>query len=544
MKTPGIRFGGRLVGRRKREARDVLAVALVALVSAGLSAAVTLGETARRFIDGSVPHPLFRSARHFLFLFLLGLLFLTYRRWRTADRREREIENILAAISPDALLVVDLARRIAMSSPSVKPMFGYEPEELIGRTTDLLYEDRRTDRRVPEIRDEIARTGHHLGRARGRRRNGAPMPLEIISAGLSGGGAVLLVRDISDRVKAEDALEESRRKAAAVVDNVLVGLFHASAEGRLTMANAALARLFGFGTPAEFLAAVKTLGPDLFADPDRHRELRRRLEAADEVLRFEARLQRPGGAPFWASLNLRAVRDPGGTLRGYDGGIEDISIRREAEETMRQSLERLRRSTGSIIDVMVMAVEARDPYTSGHQRRVADLARAIAAEMGLPRDRVDGLRMAGVVHDIGKISIPSEILTTPRKLSEIEFNLVKSHAQLGHDLIKDIDFPWPIAEMVLQHHERLDGSGYPRGLKGEAVMLEARILAVADVVEAISFHRPYRPALGLDRALEDISQGRGTLYDPEVADACLRLFREKGFSFDRPTRSAEFRQGG
>jgi len=141
--------------------------------------------------------------------------------------------------------------------------------------------------------------------------------------------------------------------------------------------------------------------------------------------------------------------------------------------------------------------------------------------------------MAGVVHDLGKISIPAEILTTPRKLSVIEFNLVKSHAQLGHDLIKDIDFPWPIAEMILQHHERLDGSGYPRGLKGEAIMVEARILAVADAVEAISSHRPYRPALGLDKALDDITQGRGTLYDPVVVDTCLKLFQDKGFKFDR-----------
>jgi HD-GYP domain-containing protein (c-di-GMP phosphodiesterase class II) len=162
---------------------------------------------------------------------------------------------------------------------------------------------------------------------------------------------------------------------------------------------------------------------------------------------------------------------------------------------------------------------------------VADLARAIATEMKLPADQIDGLRMAGVVHDLGKISIPSEILAAPRKLTVIEFSLVKTHSQIGHDLIKDIEFPWPIAEMILQHHERLDGSGYPRGLRGEEIMIEARILMVADVVEAISSHRPYRPALGVDQALREIETGRGRTYDPAVVDACLRLFREKGFKF-------------
>jgi HD-GYP domain-containing protein (c-di-GMP phosphodiesterase class II) len=179
-----------------------------------------------------------------------------------------------------------------------------------------------------------------------------------------------------------------------------------------------------------------------------------------------------------------------------------------------------------------MAVEARDPYTSGHQRRVANLARAIATEMKLPADQIDGLRMAGVVHDLGKLTIPSEILTTPRQLTENEFNLVKTHSQIGHDLIKDIEFPWPIARMILQHHERLDGSGYPKGLRGDEIMIEARILMVADVVEAISSHRPYRPALGVDKALEEIEAGRGKVYDPAVVDACLVMFRERGFRFE------------
>jgi HD-GYP domain-containing protein (c-di-GMP phosphodiesterase class II) len=178
---------------------------------------------------------------------------------------------------------------------------------------------------------------------------------------------------------------------------------------------------------------------------------------------------------------------------------------------------------------MVSAVETRDPYTAGHQTRSADLARAIAIEMGLPQDRIDGIRMAGVIHDIGKLSIPAEILSKPTKLTEIEFSLIKEHSRKGYEILKDVESPWPLADIVYQHHERMNGSGYPRNLKGEEIIMEARILAVADVVESMASHRPYRPALGLNAALDEISRNNGSLFDPEVVEACLRLFNEKGY---------------
>jgi putative nucleotidyltransferase with HDIG domain len=178
---------------------------------------------------------------------------------------------------------------------------------------------------------------------------------------------------------------------------------------------------------------------------------------------------------------------------------------------------------------MAVTVETRDPYTAGHQRRVADLARAIAAEMNLKSEQLDSVRMASMIHDIGKISIPSEILTKPTHLTDLEFNLIKTHSDSGYNILKDIEFPWPVANIVLQHHERMDGSGYPQGLKGSDILLEARIIAVADVVEAISSHRPYRPALGIEAALEEIEKNKGILYDNTVTDACLRLFREKSY---------------
>lgn len=202
-----------------------------------------------------------------------------------------------------------------------------------------------------------------------------------------------------------------------------------------------------------------------------------------------------------------------------------------------QHAKRLQKSMETTIQAMAATLEMRDPYTAGHQRRVAELAVAIGREMGLDEDCVHSLHLAGIVHDLGKIYVPAEILAKPAKLTDIEFMLIKTHAQAGYDILKKVDFPWPIAQMVLQHHERMDGSGYPNGLKNDEILLEARILAVADVVEAISSHRPYRAAFGIDFALEEITKYRGTQFDPVVVDATLRAFREKGFQFT----SAAFR---
>lgn len=179
---------------------------------------------------------------------------------------------------------------------------------------------------------------------------------------------------------------------------------------------------------------------------------------------------------------------------------------------------------------MAATVEVKDPYTAGHQRRVADLARRIALEMGLGEDSAQGIHMAGMIHDLGKLSVPAEILSKPTPLTPIEMNLIRVHPQAGYDILKGIEFPWPIARMVLEHHERMNGSGYPQGLQGEAISREARILAVADVVEAIASYRPYRPARGIDVALQEIESRQGALYDPEAVHACLGLFRKKGYA--------------
>ena len=226
------------------------------------------------------------------------------------------------------------------------------------------------------------------------------------------------------------------------------------------------------------------------------------------------------------------IIERGGKMRYLLGISEDITSRKQAEGDLKQTLEKLRKTLAGTIQAISLTVETKDPYTAGHQRRVSNLARVIAQEMGLSMDTVENIRIAGVVHDIGKISVPAEILSKPGKLTNIEMSLIQVHPQSGYDILKEAELPCPIAQIVLQHHEHMNGSGYPQGLKGDQIVLGARILAVADVMEAIASHRPYRPARGIDAALEEIEKNKGILYDAEVVEVCLRLFREKGFKFE------------
>jgi putative nucleotidyltransferase with HDIG domain len=209
-----------------------------------------------------------------------------------------------------------------------------------------------------------------------------------------------------------------------------------------------------------------------------------------------------------------------------------LAERKRTEQELRPSYAVLRRTLDGTVHALAAIAEERDPFAVGHHQRVARLACAIAKEMGLPEEQIEGLRVAGLIHDIGEISIPLEVLSKPTKLTELEDAMMKAHPRVSHDIVKAAEFPWPVAQIVLQHHERLDGSGYPQGLSGEEIILEARILAVADVVMTIVSHRPHQRSRGLDKALEEISQNKGVFYDPEVIDACLKLFAEKGFEFE------------
>ncbi len=213
--------------------------------------------------------------------------------------------------------------------------------------------------------------------------------------------------------------------------------------------------------------------------------------------------------------------------------LNDITESIIAEQKLKQSFEILKKATEDIVQAMASTSEMRDPYTAGHQKRVRELAMAIGEEMEITKEQLEGVKFAGMIHDIGKISVPSDILSKPGKISKTEFEVIKGHSKIGFELLDKIKFPWPISQIVYQHHERMDGTGYPNGLKDDEIILEARILAVADVVEAMTSHRPYRPALGIDQALEEIGEHKIDRYDPDVVNACINLFKENKFAFSK-----------
>jgi HD-GYP domain-containing protein (c-di-GMP phosphodiesterase class II) len=241
----------------------------------------------------------------------------------------------------------------------------------------------------------------------------------------------------------------------------------------------------------------------------------------------EFTVKRQDGTPFPVAVTNTPIFDDDGELTAIIGISNDITERKRAEEALQRNLD-------AMVETIASTVEHRDPYTAGHQWRVAELAGAIGRELGLDEFTIEGIEIAAKIHDLGKISVPSEILTKPTNLTAPELELIKQHAEIGYQIIEGIDFPWPVAEMVRQHHERLDGSGYPRALLGEEILLGARIIAVADTVEAMDAHRPYRPSRGLDAALKQIEQDRGTRLDADAVDACLRLFRSGRYWLELP----------
>ncbi len=246
----------------------------------------------------------------------------------------------------------------------------------------------------------------------------------------------------------------------------------------------------------------------------------------------ELKMTHRSGKTIPVMFTVYPVRDEQDSIIAKLLVIIDISERKKVERDLEQSMDKAGRALEGTIQAVARTVETRDPYTAGHQQRVAELAAAIGTEMTLSKKIVKGLHMAGLIHDLGKVAIPSGILSKPGRITDIELALIKTHPRIGYEILKDIEFPWPIAKVALQHHERIDGTGYPFGLSGDKIILEARILAVADVVEAMASHRPYRSALGIEKALEEISKNRGKLYDEAAVDACVNLFTQKGYNLN------------
>jgi PAS domain S-box-containing protein len=341
--------------------------------------------------------------------------------------------------------------------------------------------------------------------------------------------------DISERKKAEEALLDSEEQIRLLLDSTAEAIYGIDLNGNCTLANAACLSMLGYEDASELTGnnmhkLIHHTRPDGSSYPMKECLIYQAFREGKGIHVDDEVLWRKDGSSFPASYwSYPVYRD--NQITGSVVTFLDISEQLKARDELAKSHEQLRASLEGTITAVGKSVEARDPYTAGHQQRVTELAVAIALGMGLDEDRVEGIHMGASIHDIGKIHLPAEILVKPSKLSDIEYSLIQTHPQVGYDILKDIDFPWPVADIAHQHHEHMDGSGYPQGLKGEEICLEARIVAVADVVEAISSHRPYRPALGTDAALDEIKMQRGKFYDPEVVDACLKLLAENRFSF-------------
>ena len=330
--------------------------------------------------------------------------------------------------------------------------------------------------------------------------------------------------DITDRKQAEEDLRESEKKFRTLMHNAPEIISRIDREGRHVFINKAIEKVTNL-TVEDFLGKTnEELGMPTESLALWNHQFRKAFETA-KMVNFEFDFPSPDGIRNFSSTVVPEFDE--------EGRVSTLLILASDITDRKESMVKLRKALETTVRTVAVTVETRDPYTAGHQRGVADLSRAIAMELKLTSDRIDGIQMAAIIHDLGKISVPAEILTKPTKLTEIEFELIKTHSQSGYDILKNIDFPWPIARMVLEHHERMNGSGYPNGLVGDQTLLESRILAVADVVESMASHRPYRPALGLNAALEEIEKNRGTIYDADVVDACLRLIREKRFQFGK-----------
>ena len=454
--------------------------------------------------------------------------------------------GVLLRALPTAVAVMDCHGVVRYGwNPAAESLFGRTASEAIGKAIPLL--DGGCDVDFADLLRRAA-TGEAISgtELRYERRDGSSVYVSVSlapAAGIAGVGAgtgtgtgahravrtiVGLFEDITRRKQAEDLLRDSEERFRSVFEEGQLGMAIVGLDTRIVQANRRIAQVFG--CEPEELAGVMV--EDL-CHPDDVRDVAARMErlASGNIDHFDAEnryIHKDGSALVGRVVGALIGSPSEPRSRHIIAMLEDVTARRQSQEELSRTMAKLRQIMTQGILAMARIVEVRDPYTAGHQERVACLARAISQTLGLPEDEVLGVYYASLVHDIGKISVPGEILSKPGKLSSAEFELIRVHPQAGYDIVRSIDFPWPVSDIVLEHHERLDGSGYPQGLTGDQISYGAVIVAVADVVEAMSSHRPYRPALGIEAALDEIRKNRGRLYDPGVVDACESIVLAKG----------------
>jgi PAS domain S-box-containing protein/putative nucleotidyltransferase with HDIG domain len=331
------------------------------------------------------------------------------------------------------------------------------------------------------------------------------------------------------RLRAVHTIREGEEYYRLLVESIQEGLGIVDGDENIIFANRPWCQILGYTRDEVMGKNLKEVMP-----PESFRQIRDETDKRKKGLSsvYEIKVRTRDGE--FRDIRVSAVPWSNGSGRfvGTIGSVLDITDQKRASAQIAATSDKLRKAVEGTIQAIASVTELRDPYTAGHQRRVAELASAIAREMDLTRDVIDGIFLVGLIHDIGKIYVPAEILSKPGRLTSVEFDMIKAHAIVGYDILKNIEFPWPIADVVVQHHERLNGSGYPNGLKDDDIIRDARIVAVADVVEAMASHRPYRPALGIEAALKEIREHSGVLYDPDVVRACLDLFETRGFTLD------------
>jgi PAS domain S-box-containing protein len=458
-----------------------------------------------------------------------------------ALKKGEEQYRLLADHMKDQVWLMDLNMNITYVSPSVERLTGYTSDEMRSLSLDKLLAPDSLKRaieftsvRMPKAmkessKDSIFRTFELEFILKDGKTIWGECSFNFIR---DDEGKVVSIlgeaRDITERKKIEEKLQDEEQRFRALAEQSSDIIIMINGEGRITYENPAV-RVLGINPEERLGASVfeRVHPDDLKLITDAFHTLFSDVNAP--VQKNEVRIRHADGSwRTFDTMGSNLVRD--NVIEAAIVNLRDITERKEADEKLKETLESLKKAVGTTIQVLVTALESRDPYTAGHQLKSAELACAIAAEMGLDEHRIEGLRMAGVIHDIGKLSIPAEILSKPTKLSNIEYSLIKVHPESGYEMLKNVESPWPLAQVVHQHHERMNGSGYPRNLKGDEILMEARIMAVADVVEAMASHRPYRASLGIESALEEIEKNQGILYDENVVDACLRLFREKGYN--------------